>query len=90
MLKRLRAYLQRRRYVRAMMRAISLAQGSVWSDDVRVSRTHGLRVIRSFERVNKIPFDPFDHSHVHLIEGMGHHEHFFRDARLMFRKWEAA
>jgi hypothetical protein len=84
MLKRLRDYLQRRRYVFAMMRAIGKAQYNVWGGP-RSTRTDGLRVIRTFERVNKIPFDPFDHYHVDLIKGWGHHEGFFRAAKRILK-----
>jgi hypothetical protein len=88
-LKKLRAYLNRRRYVFAMMRAIHKATYNVWGGP-RSSKTDGLRVIRSFERINKIPFDPFDHYHVHIVNGNGRHEHFFRMTRLMFQRWKEA
>lgn len=35
------------------------------------SKTFGLRCIRTFERVNSVPFDPFDRYHRSLVRGMG-------------------
>lgn len=69
------------RYKPAMIKAIKLA-GS--------SKTDGLRVIRLFEKMNGVRFDPFDNSHLNLISGMGHHESFFRQANILFKKWKVA
>ena len=75
----------RKRYVRAMMSAIrKAAKTSDWWGGVDASKTNGLRVIKTFEKVNGIPFDPFDPAHIRLIEGNGHHEEFFRKMRMLF------
>jgi hypothetical protein len=50
------------------------------------SLSDGLRCIRTFERVNGIPFDPFDDYHRSLIEGMGAHERIFRRAGFTGRR----
>jgi hypothetical protein len=42
------------------------------------SLTDGLRVIRTFERVNRRPFNPLDDYHRSLIAGMGAVEAMFR------------
>lgn len=68
-------------HVRAMMRCIKSAQYDCISEK-RSSKTDGLRVIASFERVNKIKFDPFKSSHRELIQGNGHWEGLFRSVRL--------
>ena len=73
--------MNRKRYIRAMLRAINKARVSVW-DGKKTSKTNGLRVIRRFEKVNKCDFNPFDKYHVELIVGHGDDEEFFRSAKL--------
>lgn len=46
------------------------------------SLANGLRCIRTFERVNRRNFDPFDRYHRSIIYGMGHHEQLFRRLQL--------
>lgn len=72
----------KRRYRKAMMNAISFAAQNPWNDDKPASKTDGLRVIHSFERVNKTKFNPFDGCHVELVAGHGKDESFFRALRL--------
>ena len=76
-----------KRYLRAMLRAIDLARkpDTFW-DGKRYSKTYGLRVIKTFERVNGVPFDPFNGEHLSLIEGNAHHEHFFRTGKQLFKR----
>ena len=69
---------QRRKYVKAMLKAINKAREPVWNFDKPVSKTYGLRVIRRFEKVNRTRFDPFDSLHVEMCTGHGNHEQFFR------------
>jgi hypothetical protein len=42
------------------------------------SLANGLRCIRTFERVNRIRFDPTNRSHLDTVRGMGVHEQLFR------------
>lgn len=71
---------ERRRYVDGMTRAISVAccNGG--------SRTCGLRVIRRFEKVNGITFDPSNYRHLEMIRGNAEYEEFFRRMHAVFRK----
>jgi hypothetical protein len=69
---------ERQHYVKGMMRAIDKARNPSLIYDKRFSKTDGLRVIRSFERVNEIPFDPYNKTHLLYISRMAGHEHFFR------------
>ncbi|NCN51914.1 hypothetical protein GW931_02790 [archaeon] len=60
---------KRRRYVKAMMNAITkIREGP---DGKISSKTDALRVIRKFERVNSCTFNPFDFSHVITVMGYG-------------------
>ena len=61
-----------RRYVRAMLRAINAASDLPDPHPYvnSCTRTAGLRVIRDFERVNAIEFDPFNSQHVDKVAGM--------------------
>lgn len=54
-------YQRRRR--RAMMSAIDKAAGDC-------SRLAGARVIRDFEHINGLKFDPLDSTHVLMVSGM--------------------
>jgi len=74
---------KRRKYVRAMFKAIEAARrpGRLFRNADRGSVADGLRVIKDFERVNEIKFDPFDSYHVDKISGMATHKNFFRRAR---------
>ncbi len=76
MLKKIKRWL----YVRAMMRAIAEARNGIYIS--KPPRTYGLRVIKTFEDVNGIKFDPFDDSHVDRIRGMANYEWFFRSVKL--------
>ncbi len=55
----------------AMLKAIKIAAGGA-------SITDGLRVIRRFERVNNIKFNPFSVFHINMVRGHGDDEQFFR------------
>lgn len=61
-------------YVRAMMKAIDAARSSVWIDGTVESKAYGLRVIRRFESVNNIAFDPFNREHVEMVTGWAWNE----------------
>lgn len=60
----------RYRYKRAMFKAINQACESCGMFK-QCNKAGGMRVIKTFERVNKIAFDPFDQYHVSMISGMG-------------------
>jgi len=69
--------MNRRKYVRAMLKAINKARQNHFEGE-SASKTDGLRVIRRFEKVNKIKFDPFNSLHIDAISGWGKYEGFFR------------
>jgi len=77
---------ERKRYVRAMLKAINKAREPVWIDEKQQSKTDGLRAIKRFERVNKTKFYPFDKRHIEMIHGNARYEHFFRKAGYIFRR----
>lgn len=79
-LERLVMHLKRRRYVAAMMQGIGMASAPCFIGG-KSSKTDGLRVIRRFERVNGVAFDPRNSSHVSAVAGNGHNENFFRRAK---------
>ena len=70
----------RRRYVRAMLRAIDAAAGrpdpGPWVNSC--SRASGLRVIRDFEQVNGCDFDPFRAGHVLRVSNMARFRNILR------------
>lgn len=68
-----------------MLEAIDDARTSVWTDRHRTTRANGLRSIRTFERVNKIKFDPSNKTHRAKTDGSGIDESFFRKAKLLFK-----
>lgn len=57
-----------------MLRAIRDAAGDS-------TMTNGLRVIRRFEQLNNVEFDPFNRQHRIIIFNCGVHEEFFRAIR---------
>ena len=67
--------MRRRKYVRQMMKALRLAQTD-WLTKGRHSKTDALRVIKRFEEVNGIAFDPCNDSHLRMITSRASHEHF--------------
>lgn len=69
-------------YVRAMMRCIKSATFDILTEQIS-SKTDGLRVIKRFEKVNKIKFDPFNINHRELVIGHGMNESFFRAVELL-------
>ena len=75
----------RKRYVKAMMKAIAYAQSDNHPYTGTPSRTDGLRVIKRFEKENKIPFDPFDLFHIKMISGKAIYERIFIKSRRIFR-----
>ena len=75
---------ERKRYVRAMLKAVDTAREPVFIGEEWQSKTNGLRAIRRFERVNKTKFDPFDKRHLELIHGCASHESFFRKVGWVF------
>jgi hypothetical protein len=79
-------YSERKRYVRAMLKAINKAREPIWIDEKWQSKTDGLRVIKRFERVNKTKFDPHSKRHLEMIHGNASHEHFFRKAGYIFSR----
>ena len=76
---------ERKKHVKAMMRAIKYATTPA-NKDKRESKTNGLRVIRRFESVNNIKFDPANRSHLDYIYGCAHIEGFLRKAKLILSK----
>lgn len=50
------------------------------------SKTDGLRVIRRFEMVNGVAFNPFSEEHLELVAGNAGHEVFFRKAGYMLNR----
>lgn len=70
--------MKRKKFVKAMLKAIDVARDPVWIGEDRVSRTMGLRVIKRFERVNNCAFDPFNDYHVELVHGHASNELFFK------------
>lgn len=66
-----------RKYRREMLRAIREAAGDS-------TMTNGLRVIRRFEEINNVQFDPFNRQHRSIIVNCGVHEEFFRAIRKAF------
>lgn len=69
-------------YCQAMMKAIKRAQKDPISGRVS-SKPDALRVIRTFERVNKTIFDPFKSSHTDMVAGWGTHEALNRKIRVL-------
>ena len=65
-------------YKYKMIMAINIARKPNSYDGNKESMTNGLRVIRRFEIVNNIDFDPFDKTHLSMIYGNAVHESFFR------------
>lgn len=63
---------------RLYLKAIRLAAG-------RESMTDGLRVIKRFERVNNVEFNPRNRQHLDTVKNNGQHENFFRRARKAFK-----
>lgn len=76
---------KRWRYVRAMLKSIEYAREKTMHAN-RMSKTDGLRVIKRFEKVNGIAFDPFNPMHNNIIYGCANDESFFRAIRLMRTK----
>lgn len=76
-LERLVRHRKRRRYVAEMMQAIDMASTSYFLGG-KSSKTDGLRVIRRFEKINGIAFDPKNSGHLSVVSGNGHNENFFR------------
>lgn len=69
-------------YARHMLRAIDEARTSYWNmRETKYSKTDGLRVIRRFEEVNGIKFNPRNNNHVYVISGHASNESFFRKIR---------
>lgn len=71
-----------RQYKKAMLKAIDKARSVYDGISTHMySKTDGLRVIRRFEKVNSINFDPLNSTHLRMIQGNARHERFFRMAR---------
>ena len=68
-------------YKRAMLKAIDKARTDTFSGD-KTTRTNGLRAIKTFERVNRERFNPFNSRHVFFVSGCGGYEGFLRWCRL--------
>lgn len=81
MLKQIRRFL----YVRAMLKSIEYARAKTMHVN-RMSKTNGLRVIKRFEKVNGIAFDPFNSIHNDIIYGCANDEAFFRGIKLIRTK----
>lgn len=75
---------KRNSYIKAMLKAINLAR-SESSLNPKSSMTDGLRVIRRFEKINNIKFDPFNKTHLNKIAYNGSHESFFRSMKILFK-----
>jgi len=70
----------RKKYRKAMRNAINIAKGE------EKSITDALRVIKHFEKVNHIIFDPFNQSHLNRVRNHAADEKFFRNAKRIFRR----
>lgn len=73
----------RRKYAKAMLAAIDKARYTN-SNRSYCSKTDGLRVIRRFEEVNNIAFDPFNPHHVDMVSGWGWNENMLRALKKVF------
>jgi hypothetical protein len=68
-------------YVRGMLNSIERArENTIYKN--KMSRTDGLRVIKRFEKVNGITFNPFCAAHNEKIRGCANNESFFRAVKL--------
>jgi len=72
-----------KRYIKAMLKAIDVARSE---HDRKSSKTDGLRVIKRFELVNQVSFDPLDKSHLQMISGNASNERFFRMAGYVLKR----
>ncbi len=63
-----------KKYNYAMLKAIDKAR----SGTPKYSKTDGLRVIKRFEKVNNVKFDPYSSTEVMIITGRAKWEFFFR------------
>lgn len=79
-------YILRRIFVRYMIKAIDVARSESFASP-KSTMTNGLRVIRRFEKVNGIEFNPRDSLHISFVRRMGCHEDFFRTAKRVLRAW---
>lgn len=75
-------------YLKAMIKAIDKAR-YCRSNDTYCSKTDGLRVIRRFEAVNSVKFNPFDGDHVALVSGWAWNESFNRAIKKLCNTQEA-
>jgi len=73
---------KRKKYVRGMMKAIESARKpKACYVNNNFSKTDALRVIKRFEKVNKMQFDPYDKRQIACISGKARYESFFRNAK---------
>ena len=77
--------LRRRIYVIRMMRAIEIARYRGWYAN-KATRTEGLLVIRTFERINGCAFDPANAVHLDMVRGRANEAAFFRSAGWVFKR----
>ena len=78
--------MKRRKYVRAMLKAIRAARKNYWMGNDDASMTDGLRVIRRFEKVNGFAFDPFNKGHVDTVRGWGWNERAIINIEAVYRR----
>jgi hypothetical protein len=75
-----------KRYRKLMMKAINVARTSCLHVEKPCSKQSGLRVIKDFEKVNGISFDPSNQLHLGRVAGMAHHSNFLRRAKRIIRR----
>lgn len=80
MFERIRRRRERARYARAMIAALDRCRRDCISGH-EVSRFWAARVIRDFERINGVKFDPFNGYHCSIIAGWGPHRKFMARQR---------
>ena len=78
---------EREKYVRERLRAIEAVRPDTFNQSRLSSRTNALRCIKRFESINGIPFDYKDIRHLCRCASGGHHEHFFRATKRLFKSW---
>lgn len=77
----------RKKYVKAMLKAIDAARSESSGPKRKFSKTDGLRVIKRFEKVNNIAFDPFNIHHVDIVSGWGWNESMLRSLKKFFKNY---
>lgn len=72
-----------RKYRKAMVVALDKCRSS--ATYMPVSRFTAARCLKTFERINAVPFDPLNPLHVMAVTGMGPHEALHRKLRKLWK-----